>query len=128
MNIYMKSILAAAAACLFFVFGWMIGSSTIKNDPIEDNTVVFTESTEQKKTENQITEAEPTEEAVPTYCIISENDSIYLYEIKSGDKNVIASHELETELLPADDVKMLEAGINSDDYNSALRIWEGYVS
>ena len=48
--------------------------------------------------------------------------------MKDGDKSVIASQEIEIELLPADDVEMLENGIESEDYSAAISIWEGYVS
>ena len=127
MSTYFKWLLGISGVCLCFIFGWMIGSSTIEDDPIEDNNIVFTESTEQRITEEEATET-IAEEISPTYCIISEDNSIYLYEVKDGDKSVIASQEIEIELLPADDVEMLENGIESEDYSAAISIWEGYVS
>ncbi len=128
MSTYLKWLLGISGVCLCFIFGWMIGRSTIKDDPITDNNIVFTESTERIITEEAATEALAEEEAVATYCIISEDDSIYLYEVKSGDRSVIASEEVEIELLPADDAEMLKKGIESTDYSVAVSIWEGYIS
>jgi len=128
MNKYIKISIIIAVVCICFIIGWWIGKITIYNSPIEQEEVTLTENVFTVDTEKIITPEKQDDNTEVFYSIASSEESIYLYEISGGEKSIVASKSIETELLPVSDREKLSEGITVESYSEALKIWEGYVS
>ena len=126
MNKYIKISIIIALICICFIIGWWIGKITIFKSPMEDE-VTLTENVFTVDVEKTVVPEEE-KEAEVFYSIASNDENIYLYEVTDGQKSVVASKNIEIELLPGADREKLNEGINVESYSEALKIWEGYVS
>lgn len=130
MNRYIKLMFAVVLICVCFFIGILIGRLAFKNNGSDtDAEITFTENVATAPSASEAPPSpEPSEQTKTVYSIISNDGSIYLYETKDGDRAVVTSASVELSLLPEEDRKRLQTGIDTEDFSEALKIWEGYIS
>lgn len=69
-----------------------------------------------------------TPEPIEYYRINLNASKLEMYKIKGEDVIEIREEEVAEDIFPADDIEMLKQGVQTENYETALSIWENFIS
>ena len=130
----LKTITAAvlfAALCFGggYFFGWLLSGTGEEEAP--DGHFVEVIPTAQPEETAVAAAAGGQQTEAPeqgTYMIAVEDNKIRIYFRENGTRTLIKEEEYPVEVLPYEDRIQLSEGIETADMETALEVWEGFVS